>query len=169
MQWIEKNIREIKDNVVSLISDEWMLVTCGNRDKYNMMTASWGSIGEMWGKDCAVTVVRPQRYTFEFIDQLDYFTLSFYGDEGKKLIHKVCGSQSGRDINKTSEAGLTPVFDDDFIYFKQARLVLCCKKLYAQDIDPACFADKSLVEKWYDGDFHRAYVGEIVKTLVKTE
>ena len=83
----EISAKEIKDNIIKLISDEWMLVASGNEDSYNMMTASWGGMGEMWGKDVAVTVIRPQRYTYEFIEKNDLFTLSFYGDK-KGSIHR---------------------------------------------------------------------------------
>lgn len=156
--------KEIKDNIIKLIADEWMLVTAGDQNGYNMMTASWGGMGEMWGKDVAVTVIRPQRYTYEFIEKSDLFTLSFYGD--KKDIHAVCGKKSGRDINKTAEAGLTPVYIDGTVTFDEARLTVICKKLYASDLKADGFVDEGCL-KWYDNDFHRMYVGEIVKVLVK--
>ncbi len=157
--------KEFKERPFSLIADEWMLVTAGNEQKYNMMTASWGGLGEMWGKPVAVTVIRPQRYTKEFIDQNDWFTLSFYGDD--KSMHKVCGSVSGRDVDKTKKTGLTPVFADQTVYFEQARLVLICKKLYVQKMDPAGIVDPS-IEKWYpDQDYHYMYVGEVQRILEK--
>lgn len=167
MPFAEKNIREIRESAVSLISDEWMLVSAGDQTGYNMMTASWGGLGEMWGKDVAIAVIRPQRYTYEFMEKAEGYTLSFYGEEGKKAVHAVCGSKSGREVDKTALTGLTPVFDGPYTYFEQARLVLCCKKVYVQDIDPACFTDPSLLEKWYQNDYHRAYVGAIEKVLVR--
>ena len=85
MAFKEVNIKDLDENFIKLVSDEWMLVAAGNEDNYNMMTASWGYFGEMWGKDTAVTVIRPQRYTKEFIDNEEYFSLSFYGDN--KDIH----------------------------------------------------------------------------------
>lgn len=160
----EIKAKEIKDNIIKLIADEWMLVASGDRNGFNMMTASWGCMGEMWGKDIAVTVIRPQRYTYGFMEKNDLFTLSFYGD--RKDIHAVCGKKSGRDTDKAKEAGLTPVFDSGTVYFDEARLVLVCKKLYSGDMKEDNFIDKSCL-KWYDNDFHRMYVGEIVKVLVK--
>lgn len=159
----EIKAKEIKDNIIKLIADEWMLVASGDESGYNMMTASWGGMGEMWGKEVAVTVIRPQRYTYEFMEKNEYFTLSFYGD--RKDIHAVCGKKSGRDIDKTAETGLTPVFDNGTVYFDQARLVIVCRKLYASDLSEDSFLDKSCL-KWYNGDLHRMYVGEIVKVLV---
>ena len=158
----EIKAKEIKQNMIKAIADEWMLVAAGDENGYNMMTASWGGTGEMWGKDVAVTVIRPQRYTYQFIEKSDMFTLSFYGD--RKDIHAVCGKKSGRDVDKAAETGLTPVFENGTVYFKEARLVLICRKLYASDIKEENFIDKGCL-KWYDGDFHKMYVGEIVKVL----
>lgn len=166
MGFKEINIKDLTDNFEKIISQEWMLVTAGDKEGYNMMTASWGSIGEMWGKPCAVTVIRPQRYTKTFLDQTDHFSLSFYGD--LKSIHQVCGSKSGREVDKTKETGLTPVFADNTVYFEQARLVLICKKAYVQEMKPEYFVDRSLIDQWYpQKDFHFAYVGIIEKVLCK--
>lgn len=156
---------EIKENIMKLISEEWMLISAGDPNKYNMMTASWGFMGEMWGKKCAIAAIRPQRYTIGFINSHDHFALSFYGD--RKEIHKICGSKSGRDTDKTAETGLTPVFDCDTVYFEQARLVIICRKLYVQRLEENCFIDKSCL-KWYgDKDYHYMFIGEIEKVLVK--
>ncbi|MBO5912337.1 MAG: flavin reductase family protein [Clostridia bacterium] len=161
----EISAKEIKGNLISAIADEYMLITAGNSDKYNMMTASWGFVGEMWGNDCAVAEVRPQRYTMEFIDKSDYFTLSFYGD--RKDIHKICGSKSGRDCDKTALTGLTPAFYGDAVYFEEARLVLICRKQYVQKMEKDCFCDEAPL-KWYpNDDFHYQIYGKIEKVLVK--
>lgn len=165
MPFIEINAKDIDKNAIKLIADEWALITAGNSDKFNMMTASWGFLGEMWGKDCAIAMIRPQRYTLEFVNESEYFTLSFYGSN--KAIHKVCGSKSGRDIDKAAESGIVPVFDDGAVYFEQAELVLICKKLYTSEIEKGGFVDEECL-KWYpDNDFHKMFVGEIVKVLKK--
>ncbi len=165
MSFKEMSIKDLDENFVKLIADEWMLVTAGDDNKHNMMTASWGFVGEMWGKDTAVAVIRPNRYTKEFVDRSDCFSLSFYG-ENKKL-HGITGSQSGRNINKTEATGLTPVYSHGTVYFEEARLVLICRKLYVSQIDPSKFLDKDIL-KWYDNnDYHVAYVAEITNTLVK--
>lgn len=167
MSFQEVNVREFSMKPFEMIGDQWMLVTAGDQIKYNTMTASWGGIGVMWGKNVAVTVIRPQRYTKEFVESHDYFTLSFYPDEYKKAL-SLCGSKSGREVDKTKATGLTPVFDQEAPYFEQASLVLVCRKLYAQPMDPAGFIDKSLDGQWYpDKDYHKMFVGEVVKVLVK--
>ena len=165
MSFKEISARELKENFIKDIADEWMLISAGNENGYNMMTASWGFVGEMWGADTAMCVVRPQRYTMPFIDKNDYFTLSFYGD--RKDIHKVCGSMSGRDVNKTELTGLTPVFADGTVYFEQARLVIVCKKQYVAPLEEKYFTDKQRIEKWYNGDYHNMVFGKIEKVLIK--
>ena len=163
--WKEINIKEIDENAVKLISDEWMLITAGDESGYNMMTASWGFLGEMWSKDSVVIAVRPQRYTMDFIDKNDYFTLSFYGD--RRDIHAVCGRQSGRDVDKTALTGLTPVFSDNTVYFDEARLVLVCKKRYQNRLSPDAFTLGECGELYPEDDRHYMIIGEIVKTYQK--
>lgn len=161
----EINPKEISDNLIKAIAEEWMLISAGDKDGYNMMTASWGFMGEMWGADSVVAMVRPQRYTMKFINDNDYFTLSFYGDN--KAVHKVCGSQSGRDVNKTELTGLTPIFCDNSVYFKEARMVLVCKKQYVDVLKEECFTDTAPLEKWYNKDLHHIIIGKIEKVLIK--
>lgn len=158
----EISAKEIDTNLIKAISEEWMLVAAGDKDKFNMMTASWGFAGEMWGNDCMAAVIRPQRYTMEFINNSDYFTLSFYGDN--KDIHKICGSKSGRDTDKVKLTGLTPVFSDNTVYFEEARLVIVCKKQYVQQMKEECFTDKEPL-RWYNNDLHYMVIGKIEKVL----
>jgi len=156
---------EIDKNLIDAIANEWMLITAGDKDGYNMMTASWGFMGEMWGNDTAIAMIRPQRYTMGFVEKCDYYTLSFYGDN--KDIHKICGSMSGRDVDKTKLTKLTPVFDCNSVYFEEAQLVIICKKQYVQDMKEECFIDKTPL-KWYDNkDYHKMIFGKIEKVLIK--
>ena len=163
----EVSLSELTLDPFRLIGKEWMLISAGNREKYNTMTASWGGLGVMWGKDVSVIVVRPQRYTLEFIDREDCYSLCFFEKEHHDAL-SYCGSHSGRDVDKVAEMGLIPCFDGDVPYFGEAKLVLLCKKLYRQPLDPACFIDRECDTKWYpEKDYHFALVGEIVKVLVK--
>lgn len=164
MSFKEISAKELNENFIKNIADEWMLITAGDRDGYNMMTASWGFMGEMWGADSVIAAVRPQRYTMEFIDKNDYFTLSFYGE--RKDIHKVCGSLSGRDVNKTEMTGLSPVFSDNTVYFSEARLVFICKKQYVAPLTAEGFCDKAPLQKWYNNDLHNMIIGRIEKVLI---
>lgn len=162
----EINFRDVKENVISLLADDWGLVTAGSSEKFNTMTVSWGAVGELWGKDMATVYIRPQRYTEEFLNVNDYFTLSFYPKD-KKAIHSVCGSKSGRDVDKAKEAGLTPVFNEKAPYFEEAKLVLICKKAAKAKFEPEQFIDNTIEDKWYEAkDFHYIYYGEIEKVLI---
>lgn len=125
----------------------------------------------MWGKNVAVTVLRPQRYTKEFIDQTDSFTLSFYDDTFKKDLSYL-GSVSGRDEDKISKTRLTPTDANGIPYFEEAKIVLICKKLYAQPMDPAGFteAGRELDGEWYpEKDYHVLYAAEIEQILVRQD
>ncbi len=159
-------LRDFKENVIEIISKEYMLITAGNKDGYNMMTASWGFMGEMWGEDSVAVVVRPERYTMDFIESNDYFTLTFFGDN--KDIHKVCGSKSGRDVDKTALTGLSPVANDNYVYFGEARLVLIIKKKYIQPMDKKFLTDDTIDEKWYkNGGWHNLIIGSIERIYIK--
>lgn len=161
----EISAKDIGENLIKAIADEWMLISAGDQNGYNMMTASWGFMGEMWGSDSVVAMIRPQRYTMEFVNKNDYFTLSFYGDN--KAIHKICGSKSGRDINKTEATGLTPVFNDGTVYFEEARLVIICKKQYLEPLKEEAFTDKEPLSWYSEKDYHNMIIGKIEKILVK--
>ena len=162
------NVKELNDNVFETIGKEWMLVCAGNKDKFNMMTANWGGIGYLWNKPVVYVFVRPERYTFEFTEKQDYFTISFLGNENKD-IHAVCGSKSGRNIDKVTEAGLIPHFTElGNVTFEQSRLTLECKKLYSDVIKEENFIDQYIFEKWYTtkGNPHVMYVAEIVNAWI---
>ena len=88
----------ITENFISLIGREWMLVTAGDASRFNTMTASWGGVGYLWNKPVVFVFVRPERYTFEFIERCDCFTLSFLCEEYREA-YKVCGSRSWRDTD----------------------------------------------------------------------
>ena len=156
--------KELGQNVFSLIGDKWMLVTAGNEQKANTMTASWGGLGVMWGAPAATIYIRPQRYTKEFLDREKFFTLSFLPEPYRKAL-QYCGSHSGRDGDKWAASGLTTAYTDWGIpYVAQAELVLVCNKQFCQPMDPACILDRETDEKWYLGkDYHHIYIGKIVE------
>ena len=162
----ETNIRELKDNFVTMISNDWALLTAGTKDDFNTMTVSWGGIGELWNKDVCFVFVRPQRYTYEFIEKNDYFSLSFFGGEYKKELG-ICGSKSGRDIDKMLETGFTPIDLQTAVGFEQAKINIVLKKLAFQDMKPDGFIDETIMDNYANNDFHRVYIGEIVKVIAE--
>ena len=159
---------ELTQNPFSLIGEQWMLVTAGTADKCNTMTASWGGVGVMWGKPCATIYLRPQRYTKEFVDAGEYFTLSFLPEEYRKALG-YCGSKSGREVDKFKECGLTVAAAQGAPYVEEAELVLVCKKRYAQPMSPEFLTgERDIQSRWYpENDWHTLYIGEIVEAFVK--
>lgn len=152
-------------NLFSLLADRWGLLTAADGEGCNPMTVSWGGAGILWNKPVVTVYVRPQRYTHGLMENEQYFSLSFLPEERHDAA-ALCGAKSGRDIDKVKETGLTVVDDQPAPYFAEAELVFICRKLYAQNLDPACFVDKAIDEKNYPNrDHHRMYIGEIVAAL----
>ena len=171
-------VESLQLNPMMQIGHEWMLLTAGSAENsYNTMTVAWGHLGVIWNRPgnkrpchylpTVAAYVRPQRYTKEFMDREEPFTLSVL-DESQRPALTYLGSHSGRDGDKVAAAGLTPVFEDGVTYFQEARLVYVCRKLYHQPLHEEGFCDPSLVEYNYpQKDFHEMYIGEIVKVLQK--
>ncbi len=158
---------ELKDNPFQTIGKDWMLVTAEKDGRVNMLTASWGALGILWNKPVATVYIRASRYTKEFIDGSGAFSLCVLPKE-KKAAMEFCGSHSGRDCDKVAKTGLTAEHEDGVPYFAESRLVLICRKLYAQPFEPERFIDKELCRQNYgDNDFHTMYVAEITKILEK--
>ena len=168
MAFKEIKIEELSLNPFTKISKEWMLITAGDEVKSNTMTASWGGLGIMWSKNVATAYIRPQRYTKEFVDNSDTFTLSFLPEEYRKAL-SVCGTVSGKDVeDKWKEAGLNPYYVDGTTAVEEASLILVCKKLYAQDMLPECFVETECDTRWYpEKDYHTMYIAEVEKVLVR--
>lgn len=163
MSFKQINIEDLSTfNPFTAIGKEWFLLTAGNIDSFNTMTASWGGVGVMWGKNVVTTVVRNNRNTFNYINNNDTFTISFYPKEYKDILN-YCGSHSGKDVDKVAETGLKPIELSNGVAFEQSKLVFVCKKLYAQELDTKNFTDTSCT-KWYSdtNPIHTAFVGEIV-------
>lgn len=158
---------ELKLNPFTKIGSDWMLVAAGDEKKFNMLTASWGSVGVMWGYNTATVYIRQSRYTKEFIDKGDLFTISFFKDEYKKAL-SLCGKVSGRDCDKVKEANLTPLFISGTTAFSEAETVFVCRKIYSDIMPSDNFIEKEADNKWYsDKDYHTMYIGKIEKILVK--
>lgn len=159
--------KEISKNVFSMIEDQWMLVTAGTADRCNTMTASWGGLGVLWNKPMATCYIRPQRYTREFLDREEYFTLSFFGEGYRKALG-LCGTKSGRDVDKIKECGFTvKTASCGAPYFEEAELVLVCRKRFVQPMDPDCVPEDMKKEQYPDQDYHILYLGEIVEAMAK--
>lgn len=164
-------MNEISPNALTktpfeLIGKDWMLLTAGDCDKYNTMTASWGGLGVLWNKNVVFAFVRPQRFTFDFMNDSEYFSCSFFKEEYRNAL-SYCGKYSGRDVDKAKECNLTPDFSQSAPYFDEADTVIICRKLYVQQMNEQSFIDKSLLSNYAGDDYHHVFVGEIVKILKK--
>lgn len=160
---------ELAENAIKLIGQEWMLIAAGNATKFNMMTASWGGVGYLWNRPVVFVFVRPERYTYEFTESNNYFTLTFFGAEYKKVL-SILGSKSGRDIDKMSDSGLTPYFTERGTpAFEEARITIECRKMYGTMLEADSFIDKSPIEPHYTshGAFHKMYVAEIMHVWIE--
>ncbi len=160
--FIKKNVAEIDFNVFEEVGDKWLLVTTYDKEnkRPNAMTASWGCAGILWGKPVCVLFIRPQRHTHKLIEESEYLSVNIL-EEKYRDAHKICGSQSGRDIDKIKKCNLTCIEIDGLVAFEQSESVLTLKKLYADDLRKECFIDKTVLSNYKNDDYHSMYVCEI--------
>lgn len=155
---------EFNTEIFGLFKKRWGLVTVGDEKKFNTMTVSWGGLGTIWGRPVATVYVRTSRYTHEFMDNYEYFTVSFYSEDKKKILG-VLGSKSGRDIDKMHDSGLTPVKAGESMTFKEAQTTIVCKKLFKQRVELSNIP-QDIVEQYYSTDApHDMYIGEVVAII----
>jgi flavin reductase (DIM6/NTAB) family NADH-FMN oxidoreductase RutF len=152
-------------NAYGLWEKQWLLLSCGDYASadFNCMTVSWGSLGVMWNKPFAQVVVRPVRYTFQFMEKYPTFTLCAFPKIYRNALN-VLGTLSGRDSHKLEKSGLTPEAATQVAapVYEQAELAIECRKIYWQDFDPSHFIDPELNKHYPKKDYHRIYFGEIV-------
>ena len=151
-------------DILSVFDKKWALLTAGDSDNFNAMTISWGGLGTIWGRPVATVYVRTSRYTHDFMDANEFFTVSFYPEECKRILG-VLGSKSGRDMDKMKESGLTPVQAGESMSFKEAEITLVCRKLYKQQLNVANMPE-NVAKAMYEGQApHDMYIGEIVEII----
>ena len=155
---------EFKTDIFSQFDQKWALVTAGDKESFNTMTISWGGMGTIWNKPVATVYVRTSRYTHEFIDNNDYFTVSFFPEEYKKILG-VLGSKSGRDMDKMHASGLTSVQVENGITFKEAETTFVCRKLCKQPIELQNMPEE-VEDAFYKEDTrHDMYIGEVIEII----
>lgn len=156
------------ESATKLIGKDWMLITTRDeqQNKINAMTASWGALGVLWNKPVAICFVRPQRYTYGLAEQSERFSLCFFDEKYRDAL-KLCGTKSGRDCDKLALCGLTPTELDGAPAIDDARLVLVCRKLYADDLRESAFVERDLLANYAAQDYHRMYVCQIEAAYIK--
>ena len=154
-------------NPFTKIGKEWALVTTNADTKDNTMTISWGGMRVMWGKNVVYVFIRDTRYTKEFIDKNEFFSISFL-DETYRQALNYCGAHSGRDEDKIANAGLNSNHKMGIPFIDESNLVLLCHKLSATRITEDSFLSPDIKEKWYpDGNMHTMYIAEIMEVLAR--
>ena len=149
-------------DILSLFDKGWALVTAGDLDCFNTMTISWGAMGTLWNKPTCTVYVKPVRYTHEFIDANDYFTVSFFDEKYRDAL-ALLGTKSGRDSDKVEESGLTPVrIGENLVGYVQAAHTLVCRKIYRQDMDTAFMPEAERERHYLTEAPHTMYIGEII-------
>lgn len=156
----------IAENVFNKIGKQWMLITAKSGESVNTMTASWGTLGVLWGRPVAICYIRPQRYTFPIVEESDSLSLSFLGEEYRSAL-RLCGTLSGRDVNKFEASGLSLAEDNGTPYVDESETVLICKKLYADLLKKDAFTSDEPLSHYPNDDFHKFYICEIEKILIK--
>lgn len=154
-------MQQLNFDAYQAFSGDWALVTAGNADRFNTMTVSWGGLGSLWGRCVATVYVRPNRYTYEFLENSEYFTISFYPADCRNAL-ALLGKVSGRDSDKVAQAGLTPEVFGQGVTFAQAKRTILCKKLYAQDMDPAQIPEDVKARFYGTEPVHKMYIGQVL-------
>ena len=151
-------------NIFEIWERNWFLLTSGTKEKYNMMTIAWGSIGRMWNKHFAQVVVRPSRYTYNFMNEFDTFTMCAFSDEYHRDL-SFLGAKTGKDGDKLAGTSLTvmPAQTVEAPVYKEAELIFECRTIYQQEMDENKFI-ADYIEKCYPGnkDYHKIFFGEIL-------
>lgn len=157
---IEIQANDLNINIFKLYSD-WMLLTAGEWGNFNSMTIAWGSMGLMWKYPVIMVGVRPTRYTYDFIDQYNSFTVCVFGKDYKEAL-TILGTKSGRDTDKIKESGLTPCKSNrvDAPCYKEAKLVFECSSIYQDDLEKAN-STKPVKDFYKESEYHRFYIGAI--------
>lgn len=158
---------EIPGNIIQMLTNDWMLITAGNKQEFNMMTAGWGGMGCMFGKPVAFCFIIPTRHTFQLMEKNDTYTLTFYPEANREAL-KICGSKSGKDTDKVKETGLTPITTPEGSQaFSEARLIIECRKLVSQPLQQDAITDQKLKEEWNGKQLHEMFIGEIINVWIK--
>lgn len=143
-------------------------LTCKNNDETNMMTISWGSIGYMWRKPVFMALVRTSRYTYEFLNSSNEFTISIPESGALSEALKICGTKSGRDINKVNNANLNLVNGKvvDCEVIEGCSKYYECKKVFVQPMDIDNIVDENIKNTFYHEKEvpHVLFFGEIVES-----
>lgn len=158
---------KIPGNIIKMLGNDWMLITAGNDQQFNMMTASWGGLGRLYEKPVAICFINPTRYTYQLMEKNDTYTLTFYTEAYREAL-QYCGSNSGKNQDKVRGSGLTPVTTPEGSKaFSEAWLIIECRKLVSQSLTPESVSNEQIREEWIGKQLHKMFIGEIINVWVK--
>ena len=157
-------MEKLEWKVFEAFKKDWALVTAGKPGDFNTMTISWGGVGTLWEKDVATVYVKPVRYTHDFMEKSEFFTVSFFPEDCREDL-ALLGTKSGRDGDKVAETKLTPIEIGETVGFREASVTLLCRKIYRQDLDKAAIPS-DVIEKYYTEEVpHTMYIGEVLDVI----
>ncbi len=169
------SFREQDVRIFDLFEKQWALVTAGSMERHNGCTVGWGCLGTIWNRPTVTVFLHPARYTSDFLRENDLFTVCFFPDSRKQALG-IMGSRSGRDGDKESAAGLTPIPVGGSVGYREASLTLLCRKLYQHPFDRESLAPE--LQAYYqkhpmvyppdeNGNWqpHWVFVGELVEAF----
>ena len=161
-------VEDFTDNGFQWFRDAQLLAS-GNREKSNAMTIGWGGIGTLWGKTAMTVYVAEQRYTKQFLDASEYFTVMTFGVENSKVLTYM-GTKSGRDGDKAAALGLHTAYTPNGApYYTEAEMVIECKTMYAAPFDPKYFKSEVPKNRYknFPAGIHSMYIGEVTNAWKK--
>lgn len=165
--WEKISIEEVKNPAI-LFGKDWAALAAGNQEKMNAMTIGWGQFGRLWQKDVLTVYVAPERYTNEFLQKSQYFTVVAFPEEKREVLSYI-GTHSGRDGDKLKEAGLTAEFTElGNPIFKEGILAVECKIIYQEPFNAKLFEKD--VKDFYENrqiSPHIQYIGEVINVWRK--
>jgi len=151
----------------ALYNKRWALVTAGRKDSFNTMTISWGGLGTLWNRDVATVYIRPERYTYRFLNENERFTISFFPEQYREDL-MLLGTLSGRDGDKLAKTKLTArELAPGVMGFKQAKVTLVCRKIFWQDMDKANIDPAIAKQVYANAQVHRIFIGEVEQVLTQ--
>ena len=158
-------MKEYRTDVFRQFGDSWGILCSGSMEDHNAMTIAWGGFGTLWNKPVVTVYVKPSRYTWQYMENNEYFTVSFYPEEYRDALIQM-GTTSGRTTDKDAVSGLTPVPVGESVGYREARTTILCRKIYWDDLDTDRMPREVVKEVYSDIDrTQRMYIGEVIDII----
>lgn len=169
MSFKKIDITMINENTINLFKKDTPIVVCGNIEHHNGLTVAWGSLGCLWRKSIATIYIKPTRYSFEFMNNCEYFSIMWFDENQRPKINQVFGTMSGRDVDKESMCQLSSFELDHAVAYQEAKMIIVCKKIYQNELVSKQIIDEEIknLPLYQDNLYHHEYIGEIIGCYLK--